>query len=380
MQVVVIFLTFLKSFNDFFFKIRRLIFAPFYWVFFPLPNPKQAVSIRTLITEDRGHQIQKLSSPRTMVPKPPRIFGSLSGEYFKSRKDAVDVFGFELTNGRVFHDGNVITSEGQLIAETSHISSESAPKPLAGLVGLPRLRHFPGRLGVFAAPMASRYFHWLLETLPRFYLLKEMQVDSFYVYGKHSFIRESLELIGLGADQILPPRKYAHWSADTLVGVTPLANSGSVSEETINFLRSLVKEKMKTSDSARRIYISRNDARYRGVRNERALLAQLDHYGFERVLLSRLSFSEQIRLFASAEVVIAPHGAGLANLVFSPPGCTVIEFMPENYVNACFWSLSEACGHHYYCIGGVKESGTHNLMNLDLKILDTVCKQSLGRK
>ena len=161
---MVIFLTFLKSFNDFFFKIRRLIFAPFYWVFFPLPNPKQAVSIRTLITEDRGHQIQKLSSPRTMVPKPPRIFGSLSGEYFKSRKDAVDVFGFELTNGRVFHDGNVITSEGQLIAETSHISPESAPKPLAGLVGLPRLRHFPGRLGVFAAPMASRYFHWLLET------------------------------------------------------------------------------------------------------------------------------------------------------------------------------------------------------------------------
>ena len=315
-----------------------------------------------------------------MVPKPPQIFGSLSGEYFKSRKDPVDVFGFELTNGRVFHDGNVITSEGQLIAETSHISPESAPKPLAGLVGLPRLRHFPGRLGVFAAPMASRYFHWLLETLPRFYLLKEMQVDSFYVYGKHSFIRESLELIGLGADQILPPRKYAHWSADTLVGVTPLANSGSVSEETINFLRSLVKENMKTSDSARRIYISRNDARYRGVRNERALLAQLDHYGFERVLLSRLSFSEQIRLFASAEVVIAPHGAGLANLVFSPPGCTVIEFMPKNYVNACFWALSEACGHHYYCIGGVKESGTHNHVTVDLEILDTVCKQSLGRK
>ena len=375
-----IFLTFLKSFNDFFFKIRRLIFAPFYWFFFPLPNPKQVVSIRTLITEGRGHQIRKLRSPRTIVPNPPRIFGSLSGEYFKSRKDAVDVFGFELTNGRVFYDGNVITSEGQLIAETSLISSESAPKPLAGLAGLPRLRHFPGRLGLFAAPGATRYFHWLLEILPRFYLLKEMQVDRFYVCGKRSFIRESLELIGLGGDQILPSRKYAHWSADTLVGVTPLANSGSVSEETINFLRSLVKEEMKTPDSPRRIYISRSDARYRGVRNENALLAQLDHYGFERVLLSRLSFSEQIRLFASAEVVIAPHGAGLANLVFSPPGCTVIEFMPANYVNACFWALSEACGHHYYCIGGVKESGTHNLMNLDLKILDTVCKQSLGRK
>ena len=148
----------------------------------------------------------------------------------------------------------------------------------------------------------------------------------------------------------------------------------------IDFLRSIFKDKIKRSGASRRIYISRDDARYRRVQNENALLAQVDHYGFERVLLSQLSFSEQIQLFASADAVMAPHGAGLANLVFSPPGCTVIEFMPQNYVNACFWALSEACGHHYYCIGGVKESGTHNHMHLDLEILDAVCKQSLGNK
>jgi capsular polysaccharide biosynthesis protein len=36
-------------------------------------------------------------------------------------------------------------------------------------------------------------------------------------------------------------------------------------------------------------------------------------------------FRTHIEQFAAAAVVIAPHGAGLANLVFCAPGTTVIE-------------------------------------------------------
>jgi hypothetical protein len=37
---------------------------------------------------------------------------------------------------------------------------------------------------------------------------------------------------------------------------------------------------------------------------------------------------------------VAPHGAGLANLVFAPPGAGVVELFARDYVNECFWALA----------------------------------------
>lgn len=185
-------------------------------------------------------------------------------------------------------------------------------------------------------------------------------------------------MVGVDSRQILPSRKYAHWSAETLLGVSCLATPGAVTREVVDFLRSLVNDEMKKKDSPRRIYISRNDVRYRRIVNERDLFARLQQYGFKRVTLSHLSFVEQIRLFATAEVVVAPHGAGLANLVFSPPGCQVIELIPKEYINVCFWALSEACGHNYSCFGGLEETGKRNCMHVDLETIDAVCTQSLS--
>ena len=47
----------------------------------------------------------------------------------------------------------------------------------------------------------------------------------------------------------------------------------------------------------------------------------------------------QIRLFQTASVVIAVHGAGLANLLYSVPGSVVIEAIPM---------VGQDGGHVYY--------------------------------
>ena len=50
---------------------------------------------------------------------------------------------------------------------------------------------------------------------------------------------------------------------------------------------------------------------------------------------------DQILLFQSAEFIITPHGAGLANLLFCEPETKVIELMPSVEVRPFFWMISE---------------------------------------
>jgi|SRR5208337_1974267 len=78
----------------------------------------------------------------------------------------------------------------------------------------------------------------------------------------------------------------------------------------------------------KRIYISRNDARLRRVRNEDSILSILEARGFQRVILKGMPMARQAQYFRQAEAVVAPHGAGLAHTAWSKPGTKVIEFFP----------------------------------------------------
>lgn len=92
------------------------------------------------------------------------------------------------------------------------------------------------------------------------------------------------------------------------------------------------------------IYISRRDSIRRPVSNESEVERALAELGFSVITLSELAFQEQVRLFRNARLVVAPHGAGLANVIFCPPGARVIELMPSVRDNRCFERLSAVCG------------------------------------
>jgi glycosyltransferase involved in cell wall biosynthesis len=79
----------------------------------------------------------------------------------------------------------------------------------------------------------------------------------------------------------------------------------------------------------------------RQIQNIEQLQAFLSRYGFETVYLEGMSVVDQILLFQSAEFIISPHGAGLANLLFCEPGAKVIELMPSVEVRPFFWMISD---------------------------------------
>src|SRR5262249_29201510 len=74
----------------------------------------------------------------------------------------------------------------------------------------------------------------------------------------------------------------------------------------------------------RKIYISRVEAGRRKPLNCEAIETMVAALGFEVVILSKFSFLEQAAIFYMSDVIVAEHGAGLANLLFCREGTKVI--------------------------------------------------------
>ncbi|MFN7225598.1 MAG: glycosyltransferase family 61 protein, partial [Paracoccaceae bacterium] len=102
----------------------------------------------------------------------------------------------------------------------------------------------------------------------------------------------------------------------------------------------------------KRFYIARSPghARMRQMRGEAALTDLLDAFGFARIHFEDLAPLEQIALMAQAEVMVSPHGAGFANMLFANPKATVIEIGTLQTVQsrwADFWPVANASGCRY---------------------------------
>ena len=62
--------------------------------------------------------------------------------------------------------------------------------------------------------------------------------------------------------------------------------------------------------------------------------------GFKILRLSYFSFRKQVNLFSNAKIIIGPHGAGFANLIFCKKNTKVIELKPSNHPNSVYRRIS----------------------------------------
>jgi len=111
----------------------------------------------------------------------------------------------------------------------------------------------------------------------------------------------------------------------------------------------------------KRLYLSREGAAIRKVTNEPAVIDMLSRHGFDAVEPAGVPFRQQAGLFRSADVVVAPHGAALANLMFCRPGTRVLEFFPADFVDDCYLRISKSMELRYhYLFGGKSEFPKRN--------------------
>jgi len=126
-----------------------------------------------------------------------------------------------------------------------------------------------------------------------------------------------------------------------------------------DFLRSEFLNQTATNkyEKVERLYISRKNATNRRIINEDEVLSFLNQFGFKSVTLEAMSVAEQVSLMADAEVVLAPHGSGLTNILFCRAGTKVIEIFSPNYVYPCYWLVSNIVNLKYYYLIGENFAG-----------------------
>lgn len=133
----------------------------------------------------------------------------------------------------------------------------------------------------------------------------------------------------------------------------------------------------------RRLYFARDDVRHRRIVNADALNLLLDRHGFETVGLEWLSAADQFALAAEADVVVAPFGAGLTNILACPIACTVIELTHHQAVRPLFPILAGLRGQAFHRITGRPVGGSaaslplHADFEIPVEALERVLKEVL---
>ncbi len=225
---------------------------------------------------------------------------------------------------------------------------------------LPPLKQIEGRVAALTGLSGNVYFHWLVDILPRLALLPQAGIDPNQLDGiwinriTQSFQEETLEILGISLKNAIASDDHPHIQAKQLIIPSFAGHLGWLSPWGLKFLRRAFLGPLRQPQKSypERIYIRREGARHRRVLNEEAVIAYLSTRGFTPVSLETLSFAEQLNWFASAKVIVAPHGSGLTNLVFCAPKTKVIEFFAPSYIRHYFWVISQQLGlEHYYLLG-----------------------------
>jgi hypothetical protein len=217
-----------------------------------------------------------------------------------------------------------------------------------------------GRFFAASGLWCCAYYHWMHDVLQRFWKFEEwLPGDARIIVPANAPAKglTALEAIGIPPQRIARQPLNEVWRVEHLIFAPPMVPVSQDAPCCAGWLReSLVNGTSRQPDSTsrkpRRIYVSRRQAACRRILNEDSLLEVLSGYGFDSVVCETLSYHETAGLFAAADAVVAPHGAGLVNLIYARPGVKVLELFPPGGVNVCYWSLCEALGHQYaYAVG-----------------------------
>ena len=290
------------------------------------------------------------------IPEPKGMEKSIQWNQLVDTNHIPEQFVVDIPDGVFLGEksGAVITPENKIIGDVSHelfAYYVFINKKLTDLIEM------NGNTALLFTYFATNYFHFMFDVAARVHLLQKsnIPIDRFVTNSQFPFQDELLTLLGIGKEKRIELKENLHFKATHLVIPSFIFSfKGIIPEWACDFLRRelLLKRKVKKLQGYERIYISREKARHRKVKNEEEVMDLLKIYGFKRVFLESEPVTRQIELFHSAQIVVSPLGAGLTNLMFCNPGTKVIEFFGPTWVRPCFRLISHYMGLDYYYFMG----------------------------
>jgi capsular polysaccharide biosynthesis protein len=250
--------------------------------------------------------------------------------------------------------GVLISADDKLLAEQDNLIYRMKNNPTYGAVAPARPRFFKGNCTVIHGYAYGNYYHWLIECLPKLYALKLLNepIQLFVLDVLKPKYRRMLDLY-------LPPNVSIVTTSlylDRWIQLERLIYSSQITSlhlptlrpEHIDYIRSTLFTALNlpaVHEKKHNIFIARKHGNRRHIVNSDAVQQLVQSFGFQSYLLEEMSFEDQVRLFHSANSVVAAHGAGLANVLFSGQ-ISVLE-MTSRTATPTFALLTQLLGQKY---------------------------------
>lgn len=199
------------------------------------------------------------------------------------------------------------------------------------------------------------YYHWVADCLTRLQGVEYYQAETgirpklIIDLKPAKWQVESLKLLGY------TEKEYIFWSPNLaveqlIIPVFPRVSASRVAPSAFHWLRQRMLDSVRPLERTHpefpsRVFISRRKATGRKILNEEEVLAVLTPLGFIPYCLEDLSFTDQVRLFSQAEVVVAPHGAGNVNTLFAEK-LTLVELFSVP-INPLYFVMAKSLGFQY---------------------------------
>lgn len=257
------------------------------------------------------------------------------------------------------HDA-VVTMAGEHTLEVRlHGSRAPGPATPAGAARIPAVA-VPKFTYQFSARKLRNVGHWILDCLPQVAALDRLAPDAVCLLPAplRSFQRSTLALLGL-SDARMQPWTGEPLAAERLLVLEDEGRAGGGRPlAALSAMRQWLTERLATParPGPLRLYVSRRDAKphRRWLSNEPAVEALFEQHGFTVVSMADCPLPEQVRLFGQAGIIAGISGAGLADIVFAPPGAHVIVLVSDGLMQ---WYADEGQSRSLWMHNGPEAGG-----------------------
>lgn len=177
------------------------------------------------------------------------------------------------------------------------------------------------------------FSHWVMDALPRLALLKEFPADTGILVPPvlARYQQETLKLLGL-ADRVRPTPER-HLVVEDYYFSSPTAMIACYNPYGVAFLRSAFLPKADPEYHGPKRFVIQRKGKSRGIKNEQEVHDFFRGLGWEILDTEKLTFAQEIKLFAEAEAFAGMLGSGFTNGIWSRPGCKVITFVADNWLD-----------------------------------------------
>ena len=318
------------------------------------------------MTEDvAGTLIHELTSPLFAIPPPridnadiipPDVARRCGGAWHHGAFAARPVTFRLLRDVLVVQEGLVFTRALDLVAAsvTGHAPALVAQgrADVAAAIARGDAPVLDGTLILCKKRGVGNYAHWLLEMLPKAALARDhlalpdmrfLVADVVGPLGRA--MRDSLGWLGI-AEAAIVPTGTAPVLVPRLVLIDGLTEHGG-------YMSPLAVDAVRRAAAAiapaapQPLYVPRLRSGPRMFADESAVIARARAAGFAAFDPGDVPIAAQVAAFGAAPRVAGVMGAGLANIVFAPPGCKVTVFAPAAMPDTFFWFIAGLCGLRY---------------------------------